>query len=248
MRVFDFVLRLADNALITGHRLSEWCSKGPTPEQDMALTNIALDHIGQARLLLQYAATLEGKGRTEDDLAYLRDAPDFRNCLITELPNGDFGLTVMRQFLFSSFQAPYFQALTQSSDEVLQGIAAKAIKEITYHRRWSGEWVIRLGDGTEESKRRVQQALDSLWPYCGELWTPDSIDTEMAEAGIGPDLHAVAQQWRDTVADVLQTATLTIPADNFYQKGGKKGIHTEHLGFILAEMQYLQRTYPGGEW
>lgn len=245
---FEYVLRLADNALIIGHRLSEWCSKGPMLEQDMALTNIALDHIGQARNLFQYAAVLQGAGKTEDDLAYLRDAPEFRNCLLTELPNGDFGMTVMRQFLFSAFQLPYYQALTKSVDETLQGIAGKAVKEIAYHQRWSGEWVIRLGDGTPESHRRVQHALETLWPYCGELWTPDSVDNYMADEGIGPDIQTIQTQWLTTVARVVKDATLTQPESAFYQKGGKKGMHTEYLGYILTEMQYLQRVYPGAEW
>jgi ring-1,2-phenylacetyl-CoA epoxidase subunit PaaC len=245
---FEYVLRLADNALIIGHRLSEWCSKGPMLEQDMALTNIALDHIGQARNLFQYAAIIEGAGKTEDDLAYLREVEDFRNCLLTELPNGDFAMTVMRQLLFSAFQLPYYQELTKSADNYLQGVAEKSVKEITYHLRWSGEWVVRLGDGTAESHRRTQQALETLWPYCGELWTPDALDEEMTGLGIAPDLNRIQPLWQATVSRVLSAATLTQPEPNFYQKGGKKGVHTEHLGYILTEMQYLQRVYPGATW
>lgn len=248
MSVLSYVLRLADNALIAGHRLSEWCSKGPVLEADMALTNMALDHIGQARLLYQYAGLVEGRGRTEDDLACLREEHDYQNWLLTELPNGDFGMTVVRMFLSAAFHHPFFEALTQSSDATLSGVAEKALKETTYHRRWSGEWVIRLGDGTEESHRRVQNALDTLWPYCGEMWTADETDKEMLEAGIGPDLGKVATAWEQTVHSVLQEATLLVPDRPFYQKGGKQGRHTEHLGYILAEMQYMQRLHPGVTW
>jgi ring-1,2-phenylacetyl-CoA epoxidase subunit PaaC len=248
MALLQYVLRLADNALISGHRLSEWCSKGPTLETDMALTNVALDHIGQARLFYQYAALLENKGHTEDDLAYLREEHEFQNFLLTELPNGDFGMSMVRMFLMAAFQHPFYEALTQSSDATLSGIAEKAVKETAYHRRWSGEWVVRLGDGTEESHQRAQNALNALWPYCGELRTPDALDTEMWQAGISPHPEAIAVTWDMTVRSVLQEATLSIPNVDFYQKGGKRGKHTEHLGYILAEMQYLQRVHPGATW
>jgi ring-1,2-phenylacetyl-CoA epoxidase subunit PaaC len=243
----EYTLRLADNALILGHRLSEWCSKAPTLEIDMALSNIALDLIGQSRNLYQYAASLEGK-KTEDDFAYLRDAHDFKNCLLVEMPNGDFAMTIMRQFLFSAFQLPFYEKMKENKDEILRGVSEKAVKEVSYHLRWSSEWVIRLGDGTEESHARIQKALNSLWAYCGEMWTQDALDIWATETGFGVDLTDMKTIWYDTVSGVLEEANLTIPESNFFHKGGKTGKHTEHLGYLLAEMQFLQRAYPNSVW
>jgi ring-1,2-phenylacetyl-CoA epoxidase subunit PaaC len=243
----EYTLRLADNALILGHRLSEWCSKAPTLEIDMALSNIALDLIGQARHLYQYAASLQSE-KTEDDLAYLRDAPEFKNCLLIEMPNGDFAMTIMRQFLFSAFQLPYYEKLADSESEILRGIAEKAVKEVSYHVRWSSEWLIRLGDGTAESHARIQKALDNLWAYSGEMWTPDALDTWATETKFGVDLNDIKTAWVATITSVLQEANLKQPVSNYFHKGGKMGQHTEHLGYLLAEMQFLQRAYPNSVW
>ena len=244
----DYTLRLADTSLILGHRLSEWCGHGPALEQDIALSNIALDLIGQARNYYQYAAQLEGNNRTEDDLAYLRDERAYRNLLLVELPNGDFGKTIMRQFLFDAFHVPFLDALQYSPNEKLAAIAQKSLKEARYHLKWSSEWVIRLGDGTEESHKRVQQSLNDLWAFTGELTTPNATDVFLLDYNIAPDLTAIQPLWQQTVTTVLKEATLTAPSKTWMQKGGKDGIHTEYLGFILAEMQHLQRTYPNCEW
>jgi ring-1,2-phenylacetyl-CoA epoxidase subunit PaaC len=214
----------------------------------MAMTNLALDLIGQSRNYYQYAAELEGLGRTEDDLAYLRDAREFRNCLLVEQPNGDFAQTVARNFLFDSWHFFFLQALTHSNDERLAAIAVKSIKEVTYHLRWSSEWVIRLGDGTAESHRRIQSAFDNLWTLRGELLTPAPCETEAANAGYGVDLHAIKPQVEDKLSDILMQATLTRPQDGWMQSGGKTGRHSEHLGYILAEMQFVQRAYPNSVW
>ena len=244
----DFLLILADNTQILGHRLGEWCGHGPELEIDMAMTNLALDLIGQSRNYYQYAAELEGRGRTEDDLAYLRDAREFRNCLLVEQPNGDFAQTVARNFLFDSWHFFFLQALTHSNDERLAAIAVKSIKEVTYHLRWSSEWVIRLGDGTAESHHRIQSAFDNLWTLRGELLTPAPCETEAANAGYGVDLHAIKPQVEDKLSDILMQATLTRPQDGWMQSGGKTGRHSEHLGYILAEMQFVQRAYPNSVW
>ncbi|MEL6635141.1 MAG: 1,2-phenylacetyl-CoA epoxidase subunit PaaC [Bacteroidota bacterium] len=246
--LFSYILRQADNVLILGQRLSEWCGHGPILEQDIALTNFALDLIGQARSLYQYAAEVEGKGRSEDDLAYLRDGFDFYNVLLVELPKGDFGHTMTRQFFFDAYNYYFYQQLQKSSDPTLAAIAEKSIKEVTYHLRYSSEWMIRLGDGTEESHRRMQTAVDALWAYTGELYTPDAIDQELLAAGIAVDLGRLQQHWQQRVREILTAATLDIPTETWMQKGGKQGRHTEHLGYVLAEMQYLQRTYPNSEW
>ncbi len=244
----DFLLLLADNTQILGHRLGEWCGHGPELEIDMAMTNLALDLVGQSRNYYQYLAELEGKGRTEDDLAYLRDAREFRNCLLVEQPNGDFARTVARNFLFDSWHFFFLQALCNSNDERLAAIAAKSLKEVTYHLRWSSEWVIRLGDGTEESHRRIQDAFDHLWTYRGELLTPAPFETEAASAGYGVDLHSIKPLTEDKLADILYQATLRRPEDGWMQSGGKTGRHSEHLGYLLAEMQYVQRAYPNSVW
>ncbi|MBV6426602.1 MAG: 1,2-phenylacetyl-CoA epoxidase, subunit C [Haliscomenobacter sp.] len=245
---FEYLLRLADNALILGQRQSEWCGHGPVLEQDIALTNIALDQIGQARMLLAYAGKVEGKGRTEDALAFLRDAGEFRNLLLVEQPNEDWGYTILRQFFFDAFNFFLYQELCDSADADLAVIAQKAIKEITYHLRFSSEWVIRLGDGTDLSHRKMQEALADLWMFTGEMFLPDSIDEWAKDAGIGPDLQAIHRQWNARVREIFEEATLDLPESGWMQQGGKQGIHTEHLGYILADMQFLQRAYPGLEW
>lgn len=246
--MLDYLLRLGDNTLVLSQRLSEWCGHGPVLEQDIALTNIALDLLGQARMYLTYAGEVEGKGRSEDDIAYFRDAHQFRNCLLVERPNGDFAQTIARQFFFDVFNYYQLQAMRQSTDQRLADIAEKALKEATYHLRFSSDWVLRLGDGTELSHQKMQAAVDLLWPFTGEMTTPDALDLEMAAQGIAPDLPEIKTLWEKKVTEVLQEATLTIPTNNWMQSGGKQGKHSEHLGFLLAEMQHLQRTYPGNTW
>jgi len=246
---FEYLLRLGDNALILGHRLSEWCGHGPILEQDIAITNIALDQVGQARSLLQYAGEVEGKGRNEDDLAYRRDVMEFRNVLLAEQPNEDFAYTIVRQFLFDAFNYLLYQGLTKSADEQIRAIAEKSLKEITYHLRYSSEWMIRLGDGTEESHSKMQQALDDLFIYSGELLEADEVDQQLQQAGIAPSLNAMKPAYDQKVTDILQEATLQQPEPKYMQSGGKDGsMHTEHLGFILAELQFVQRAYPNMEW
>lgn len=244
----EYVLRMGDNALILGQRLSEWCGHGPVLEQDIAITNIALDLIGQARVLLDYAGRLEGKGRTEDDLAYLRDAWDFRNVLLVEQPNGNWAFTIVRQFLFDSFNYFFHEALLHSKDDELSGMAAKAIKEVQYHLKYSSEWMIRLGDGTETSHTKMQTALNELWMFSGELVQPDEVDQMMLEAGIGADLNRVAALRDERINYVLEQSLLKKPDNDWMQEGGKQGRHTEHLGFILTELQFMQRAYPGMKW
>ena len=239
-----YTLRRADDALVLGHRLSEWCGHAPTLEEDMALANAGLDLLGQARSLYSYAGEVEGAGRDEDQLAYLRDAPQYRNLLLLEQPNGDFAQTVVRQFLYSAFADPYWRAMMGSADATLAAVAAKSEKESAYHLRHSSEWVIRLGDGTAESHRRAQAAVDALWPFTGEMFEPE----DAALAGVATDPAALRSGWRETVEGVLAEATLTVPAGTWMQRGGRVGRHTEHLGPMLAEMQHLQRTYPGARW
>jgi ring-1,2-phenylacetyl-CoA epoxidase subunit PaaC len=217
-------------------------------EQDIAISNIALDLLGQARNFYQYAAELSGPDVTEDTLAYLRDVTAFKNCLLTELPNGDWSRTILRQFFFSAYQYFLYTQLQQSSDERMAAIAEKSLKEVTYHLRWSSEWVIRLGDGTEESRRRIIDSLDYLWSYTGELFMPATFETTGAAEGWAVDPSLLKKQWDEKVVTVLTEATLELPKETFMQSGGKTGRHTEHLGYILAEMQFLQRAYPGAEW
>lgn len=245
---FHYLLQLGDNALILSQRLGEWCGHGPVLEQDIAMTNIALDLLGQARMLLSYAGELEGAGHSEDDLAYFRDAHQFRNVLLVEQPNTDWAYTIVRQFFFDTFQYFNYQALLKSRDERLSAIAEKALKEVTYHLRFSSEWMVRLGDGTEVSHKKMQTALDDLWMFSGELIRPNDTERRMAEAGIAADLSAIAPLWRAKVAATLEEATLSQPDNDWMQSGGKDGRHSEHLGFMLAEMQHIQRTYPGLEW
>lgn len=246
--LFEYTLRLADNALILGHRLSEWCGHGPILEQDIALINIALDQIGQARSLYQMAGEMEGKGRDEDDLAYLRKVHEYRNVLLVEQPNEDFAYTIVRQFLYDAYSQPFFTALKESKNEALAAIATKSLKEVNYHLRYSSEWMIRLGDGTEESHQKMQTALDALWMYSGELLTMNEIDTTLIAEGIAVDMEKIKPIWEEKIAAIVSEATLTLPEGTWMQKGGKEGNHSEHLGFILAELQHLQRAYPGAKW
>lgn len=246
--LFLGLCRLGDNALILGHRTSEWCGTSPVLEEDIALANMALDLIGQCQLWLGLAGEVEGKGRSADDLAFLRDAWDFSNLLLVERPNRDFGHTLMRQFLFDAWHLPMLQGLMGSTDARVAEIAAKAVKEVSYHLERSADLVIRLGDGTEESHARMQDALNRLWPYVGEMFIPDAVDTRLAQAGIMPALDSLRPGWDATVAEVLAEATLTRPGSDFAHKGGKQGRHTEHLGHLLAAMQWLQRAYPGARW
>jgi ring-1,2-phenylacetyl-CoA epoxidase subunit PaaC len=239
---------MGDNTLVLGHRLSEWCGHGPVLEQDIAMTNIALDFIGQARLYYQLAAELEGKGRTEDDIAYLRNEREYINVLLTELPNGDFAHTIFRQFLFDAWHVPFLKMLSESTEARLGGIAEKALKESTYHLKWSSEWVIRLGDGTAESQQRMLAAIEELWMYREELLLPADFEQELIEAGIIPAPDAIRQSWSNTIQHVMHEAGLPIPQSEVRQKGGKTGIHTEHLGHLLTELQYVQRTWPGQVW
>jgi len=246
--LFPYLLRLADDRLVLGHRLSEWCGHGPILEEDIALANISLDLIGEATLLLKLAGEVEGQGRSEDALAYFRDAIDYRNALMAELPKGDFATTIVRQLLFSVFSLLQMQALTRSANADLAGIAAKAVKEARYHVRHCAQWVVTLGDGTEESHDRAQRALDDLWRYTGELFLADGIDREVAEAGLGVDPSTLESAWRADVDRVLSQAKLTVPQVAYMQRGGRDGKHTEHLGHLLSEMQIVARSHPGATW
>lgn len=246
--LIKYILHLADNALILGHRNSEWCGLGPVLEQDIAITNISLDLIGQARNLYQYAATIKNDGSTEDTFAYLRNAHEFKNWLLVEQPNGDWAQTILRQFLFSSYQYLLYQKLQYSNDGQLSAIAAKALKEVTYHLRWSSEWVIRLGDGTDESHRRMLKAVDNLWMYTGELFENTTYEEQCTNEGIGADLLSFKANWERKVKEVFEEATLSLPENTIMKTGGKEGEHSEHLGYILADLQILQRTYTGCEW
>ena len=266
-----FVLRLADDALILGHRLGEWTGHGPILEQDIALTNGALDHLGRARSLYQYAADLfnklsadergqqftsialqnlvnAGSDLDEDNLAYLRDSWDYKNILLLEQPNGDWAYTVARSFFYDAFNYFYFDILSRCKDETLAAIAAKSLKEVTYHLRWSSEWVIRLGDGTEVSHERMQLAIDELWMYTGEMFHPTDWEAAMQQQYGTPDVAAIQTLWMERITSVINEATLNMPTGTWMQKGGKDGKHTEHLGYVLAELQFMQRTYPGMEW
>lgn len=250
---FNYTLHLADNSLIMGHRLSEWTGHGPSLEQDIAISNIALDLIGQSRNFYQYAASLattkNGKNITEDDLAYLRDEGEFRNLLITELPNEDWGKTILKIFFFSAWQFYLYQKLIYSPDAQLAAIAEKSLKEVTYHLRWSGEWVIRLGDGTEESNQRMEKSLEELWPYTGEMFEIADYENEAINNRVGISVSGLKNDWVNKVKSIFEEAGLSFPQENVWmQTGGKNGIHTEHLGYLLAEMQFLQRAYPGFEW
>jgi ring-1,2-phenylacetyl-CoA epoxidase subunit PaaC len=243
-----FALALGDDALTMGQRLSEWISKGPFLEEDIALANVALDFMGRARMFLSYAGELEGQGRGEDELAFFRDCREFSNLLIFELPIGDFANTMARQYLIDAFEVPYFEALSRSRDEVIAAIAAKAVKECRYHLRRSRDWVLRLGDGTEESHRRMQSALDEVWPFVAELFEMPDYEARLAEDGIAMDRAALKSGWDRDVQATLGEATLVVPESDNAIHGGREGIHTEHLGFLLSNLQFMQRTYPGLEW
>ena len=244
----EYLLRLGDDRLVLGHRLSEWCGHAPILEEDIALANIALDLIGQASLLLDLAAKAENKGRDADALAYLRDAMDFRNALLVELPKGDFAVTIVRQLFYAVFAMLQGEALQRSSDKNLAGVAAKAVKEFRYHVRHSADWVLKLGGGTIESHARAQRAVDELWSYTGELFLADDVDRAAAEAGFGVDPSQFESTWESTVCDVLARAGLIVPETAYMQRGGRQGRHTEHLGHMLAEMQIVARSHPGASW
>src|SRR5215475_15150323 len=243
-----YTLRRADDALILGHRLSEWCGHAPTMEEDMALANIALDLLGLARELFCYAAMVEGNGNDEDKFAYLRDVRQYRNLLLLEQPNGDFAHTLVRQFFYSAFADPYWRAMTTSGDATLAAIAAKSEKESAYHLRHSSEWIIRLGDGTDESHRRAQTAIDDLWAFTGEMFVVDDSERALIDAGVAIDPSALRPQWLKTVSGVVAEATLTLPRNDWMQQGGRVGRHSEHLGHLLSELQTLQRSFPGATW
>ena len=246
--VVPYLLRLGDDRLVLGHRLSEWCGHGPILEEDIAITNMALDLIGEAALFLKLAGEEEGQGRDEDALAYFRDAIDYRNTLLVELPKGDFAFTIVRQFLFSVYSSLQMEALQRSKLEALSGIAAKALKESRYHVRHSAQWVITLGDGTDESHERAQRAVDELWRYTGELFMADEVDRDAAAAGIGIDPSVLAEPWQAQVGEVFLRAGLSVPKNEYMQQGGRVGRHTEHLGHMLAEMQIVARSHPGAKW
>lgn len=242
-QLITYTLHLADTNLIIGQRNAEWCGHGPILEQDIAITNITLDLIGQARSYYQYAASLIGNHATEDSLAYLRNEREYKNLLICEQPNGDWGQTVLRQFLFSSFQYQLLQLLLTHNDQTLAAIAEKSLKEVKYHLRWSSEWVIRLGDGTEESHQRMENAVAELWRYTGEMFMPAAYEKEL-----GIDVASLKYEWSKNVKQVFDEATLSIPSGVWMQEGGKTGTHTEQLGYILTDLQYMQRAYPNSEW
>jgi len=246
--LFRYVLRLGDLSLVLGQRLSEWVGHAPALEEDLGLANIALDLIGQARMFLSYAGEIEGRGRDEDKLAYLREQGAYFNAILVEQPNGDFGQTIVRQVLIDAFQLELYERLAASRDARLAAIAAKSVKEVRYHLRYSSDWLVRLGDGTAESHARVQSALELLWPYTVELFAADELDSRMADSGIGPRLSEVQSAWSTRIEAILTEATLKRPADRPHAWHGKRGQHSEHLGYILAEMQYLQRTYPDARW
>jgi ring-1,2-phenylacetyl-CoA epoxidase subunit PaaC len=243
-----YALRRADDALILGHRLSEWCGHAPMLEEDMALANMGLDLLGQARELYSYAARIEAKGNDEDKFAYLRDIRQYRNLLLLEQPNGDFARTMVRQFFYAAFADLYWRAMMKSNDATLAAIAAKSEKESAYHLRHSSEWIVRLGDGTEESHARAQTAIDDLWAYTGEMFDVDDSERALVDAGIAVDVASLRALWLRTVADVVAEATLNLPQSNWMQQGGRSGRHSEHLGHLLSELQSMQRTFPGATW
>jgi ring-1,2-phenylacetyl-CoA epoxidase subunit PaaC len=243
-----YVLRRADDALILGHRLSEWCGHAPVLEEDMALANMGLDLLGQARELYAYAADVEGKGNDEDKFAYLRDVRQYRNLLLLEQPNGDFARTMVRQFFYAAFADLYWRAMMKSSDTTLAAIAAKSEKESAYHVRHSSEWIVRLGDGTEESHRRAQTGIGDLWAYTGEMFHVDDSERTLIDSGVAVDPAALRPQWLKTISSIVGEATLALPKSDWMQQGGRIGRHSEHLGHLLSELQSMQRTFPGATW
>lgn len=247
--LFEYCLRLGDTSLILGHRLSEWCGHGPILEEDIAMSNLALDLIGQARMILSYAGEVEGKGRTDDDLAYHRDALQFRNALLAEQPNGDFAVTMVRQLLISAYNFYLYEALKKSKDQTIAAFAEKSLKEVAYHVRHASDWILRLGDGTAESHQRSQTAIDDLWTLTDDLFQMNEVDDLLINDEIAVDLDTIKAKWKIYVEDILKKATLTVPQiNNFMLKGSRQGKHTEHLGYILAEMQFLPRAYPDAKW
>jgi ring-1,2-phenylacetyl-CoA epoxidase subunit PaaC len=247
--LLTWLLRLGDNNLVLGHRLSEWCSNGPFLEEDIAMSNIALDYLGQARILYTYAGEVEGKGHSEDFFAYERKEPEFTNALLTETKNGDFATAVARQLYYSVFASLLLNELVNSKDVTLSGYAAKAIKETTYHLRHASDWTLRLGDGTEESHRRMQTAIDSLWMYTHDLFAAVDSDKLLVKDGIIPDVPALKAKWMEMISSVLREATLKVPDANAWQmEGSRTGRHTENLGYIIGELQYVTRAYPGLQW
>ena len=243
-----YALRRADDALVLGHRLSEWCGHAPMLEEDMALANMGLDLLGQARELYSYAADVEGQGNDEDKFAYLRDVRQYRNLLLLEQPNGDFARTMTRQFFYAAFADLYWRAMMNSPDATLAAIAAKSEKESAYHVRHSSEWMVRLGDGTGESHRRAQTAIDDLWAYTGEMFEVDDSERGLIDAGIAIDPATLRARWIETISSVLREATLPLPHSDWMQQGGRNGRHSEHLGHLLSELQSMQRTFPGATW
>jgi ring-1,2-phenylacetyl-CoA epoxidase subunit PaaC len=246
--LFNYSLRLGDTSLILAQRLSEWTGHGPFLEEDLALTNIALDIFGRAKNLLEYAGKVEGKGRTEDDLAFLRNEREYYNALITEQPNGDYAQTILRQAMIDCFDLLFYSELAKSKDETLAGIAAKSVKEITYHKRHSFSWMVRFGNGTDESLRRLENALEEVWPYTGELFDMNEVDETLIKQGIAVDLNKLKPVWEKEISALLEKSNLKKPENPYMHMGSRKGIHGEHLGFILAEMQTLPRMYPGAKW
>lgn len=247
--LLEYLTRLADDRLILGHRLSEWCGHGPILEEDIALANIALDYIGHSANLYEYAVEIEDEGRQRDDLVYFRNDVEYKNLKITELPKGDFGFTIARQFLFSAFSFYLYQLLSDVEDEQFRGMVEKHFKEIKYHLRHSREWVLRLGDGTEESHERIQDAFDEIWMYTGELFYQDEIDELLQDEALAADTASFKSDWKELVFDTLEEAALEVPDfDQHMAEGGREGFHTEHLGHLLAEMQHLRRSYPDADW
>jgi len=246
--LYNYILGVADNSLILGQRIGELCGHGPSLETDIACTNVSLDLFGQVRSYYQYAAEIAGEGKTEDDIAFLRREREYKNVLLVEQPNTDFAYTIVRQFLFDVYHLLFLQELQNSTDETLVAIAKKSIKEVSYHERFSTDWIKRLGDGTEVSHQKIQEAINNLWTYTDELFHQTNADKAMVAAGIGVDVTALKDAYYAKVNSVLEIATIAIPESKWFQKGGKVGVHTEHLGFMLSDMQYMQRTYPGMEW
>lgn len=247
-KLYKYILSIADNSLILGQRLGELCGHGPSLETDIACTNIALDLLGQVRSYYQYAAKLAGDNRAEDDIAMLRDERDYVNVLLVEQPNTDFAYIMARQFLFDVYHVLFLQELQKSHDVTLSAIANKAIKEVSYHQRFSSDWIKRLGDGTKESHQKIQTAINDLWVYTDEFFHQTEIDKEMVGKGVGVDVQKFKQEYYNRVETILKQATLDIPQSKYFQKGGKVGIHTEHMGYLLAQLQYMQRTYPKMSW
>ena len=248
MKNMELYLILADTTLVLGQRLSEWCGHGPAIEEDIALSNVALDYIGQSTSLYKEICAQSGNGQTEDDWAFLRQSAEYKNVLLAELPNGDYAFTIARQFLFSSWYYLYLEKLTSSTDPFLAGFASKSLKEVRYHFQHSRDWVIRMGDGTEESAQRISKAMNDLWTYTGELFGHTKAEQQMVDEGVGVDNVSLFGPWKEIIANTFQEAQLIVPEDAWMQKGGKEGKHSEHFGFLLAEMQYLPRTYPGAKW